>query len=965
MLCRLIMFVNICIMNLHNIEGQEYRIKRYIDDKKLNITSINHLLLDSNQNIWVGSNAGLYVFNGLNFIDVSQNLRHSRITFLFESADRNICAIDAGFNFYNIDTKEFKLRPVSKKNSPEQKEASDNSIGAQKVCPQYTLSSNNKVLKKYLYLDSTLVLTKIDSHPNLTSNFILSDCIKEDFNAEALRSNLIINNHQKLLLLKEGNVVEGHLRGNRIVFHPIINKFAIDRDNKNLHVGLFIDKINQFFFGSMQHGIFQAFPIHFNVLKPNLENTLKYPNSNLSVFYSQVKDENQNILVNNHLSISKTGEVKLLNIKEYSRSLNYKDIDNNIWLGSQNNLKIIHPHQKVTTKLTFECLRSPIIGMCELNKDMQVITTLTDIIVLDHLKLSSYISKESLGLQEDEDVNYIFKGSYSGEIYLLSNQHIYFLDINNCSLQQIKSLGFGDYRIMQAIHNNLLFLGTYGQGFFMFNGENWMPMPLDKHGYLKYAHAALCDTKGHLWISTNNGLFRTRLQDIEAHIQDKSKDVFYYYYDKDDGFLTNEFNGGCQSPAIVLSDGRFSFSSMNGLVQFDPLKVPAEFPNNAIQIINLWLNGIRKDTIPCNLVLDQDISNIKFEVSTSFFGHPDNLILQYKLDGIKGDWQNLNEGRYIYLQNLKYGTYFLNIRKRNYFGSDAYDVVKFQIQILPRYYETTWFYLMISLLTILLFYGLNRWYYRFTIQKNKDLDALVKLKNKDLIIVNEQLVDKIKQNDLFQSILVHDIRTPIRFISSNARLIAEHWNGLNENIKKNNLIQIYESTERINSFVEETLFWIQLRNGNLKLKITNFYIYGILKENIRLFEDSPKLKSGNIVVVNDCDHQLKVNSDQMLVSTIIRNLLINSIKYTNNGQITLYAFIDRKGKVNFGCKDEGTGIPLDLIEIIMQDDYKGNSINSDRFKMGFVIIKELVKMLNAKLCIKTNGISGTDISITL
>jgi K+-sensing histidine kinase KdpD len=266
---------------------------------------------------------------------------------------------------------------------------------------------------------------------------------------------------------------------------------------------------------------------------------------------------------------------------------------------------------------------------------------------------------------------------------------------------------------------------------------------------------------------------------------------------------------------------------------------------------------------------------------------------------------------------------------------------------------------------LLVFYGINRWYFRYTIRRNKELDAIIEVRNYDLLKVNEQLVEKIKLNDLFQSILVHDIRTPIRFVSSNAKLISENWNNLNENIKKKNLIQIYESTERINSFVEETLFWIQLRNGNLQLKITNFYICSILKENIQLFEDSPKLKSGNIVVVNDCDHQLIVNSDQMLVSTIIRNLLINSIKYTNSGQITLYAFRDRNGKVNFGCKDEGTGIPLDLIEIIMQDDYKGNSINSGRFKMGFVIIKELVKMLNAKLDIKTNGISGTDIGISL
>lgn len=770
---------------------------------------------------------------------------------------------------------------------------------------------------------------------------------------------------KNLFLLQQGRIDQVNLKNDKLYTKPFLNNVNLDKKLNNLKVGVINENNSHCYFGSYQHGLYELYPTSFQVLKPNERSSKKFPNSNLSICYSQVELDNQSFLINNHLTLLKSGDVFINNLTEYGRALNFKDSQDNIWVSDGTDLIIKNKVTKGNMKLKCNFFRTDILGMCELDKDKYIIHSYTDAAIMEQMKLTQLFTKESFGLKDDEEINYVYHSPRYNKIYLLSNRNIYEIDFKTNSLKLLENLGKADFRIIQEIKENFLFLGTYGHGFFMFNGENWMPMPLDKHGYLKYAHAALCDTKGHLWISTNNGLFRTRLQDIEAHIQDKAKDIYYYYYDKDAGFLTNEFNGGCQSPAIKLSDGRFSFSSMNGLVQFDPLKVPAEFPNNAIQIINLWLNGIRKDTIPCNLVLDQDASNIKFEVSTSFFGHPDNLILQYKIDGMKGDWQNLNEGRYIYLQNLKYGNYSLNIRKRNYFGSDAYDIVKFQIQILPRYYETTWFYLMIFLLTILLFYGLNRWYYRFTIQKNKELDALVKLKNKDLIIVNEQLIDKIKQNDLFQSILVHDIRTPIRFISSNARLITENWNGLNENIKKNNLIQIYESTERINSFVEETLFWIHLRNGNLRIKITNFYIIDIMRENIRLFENSPKLTSGNIVINNDCQHQLQVNSDQMLVSTIIRNLLINSIKYTNNGQITLYAFIDWEGKVNFGCKDEGTGIPLDLIEIIMQDDYKGNSINSDRFKMGFVIIKELVKMLKAKLSIKTNGISGTDIRITL
>ncbi len=119
---------------------------------------------------------------------------------------------------------------------------------------------------------------------------------------------------------------------------------------------------------------------------------------------------------------------------------------------------------------------------------------------------------------------------------------------------------------MSPLKSSLHFIGTYGQGYLIFDGKKWTQMPIDKKGYLKFAHAALCDSNGHVWISTNNGLFRTRLQDMKDYTLGKTKDIFYYYYDKSSGFLTNEFNGGCQSPAIQLKNGLFSFSSMDGLV---------------------------------------------------------------------------------------------------------------------------------------------------------------------------------------------------------------------------------------------------------------------------------------------------------------------------------------------------------------------------------------------------------------
>lgn len=107
---RLVFILIFCTLIQYNIDGQECRLRHYVDDNKLNINYISHLVFDSNQNIWIGSNAGLYVFNGQYFIDLTDKLKHPRITFLFNGKEENsISVVDYNFNLYHFDTKDFKV----------------------------------------------------------------------------------------------------------------------------------------------------------------------------------------------------------------------------------------------------------------------------------------------------------------------------------------------------------------------------------------------------------------------------------------------------------------------------------------------------------------------------------------------------------------------------------------------------------------------------------------------------------------------------------------------------------------------------------------------------------------------------------------------------------------------------------------------------------------------------------------
>ena len=102
-----------------------------------------------------------------------------------------------------------------------------------------------------------------------------------------------------------------------------------------------------------------------------------------------------------------------------------------------------------------------------------------------------------------------------------------------------------------------------------------------------------------------------------------------------------------------------------------------------------------------------------------------------------------------------------------------------------------------------------------------------------------------------------------------------------------------------------------------------------------------------------------------MISTYVRNILTNSIKFSANGCITLYARKDINGNILLGCKDLGKGMDPIFLENLLSDRYTGNSLRKDSFRIGYILIKEIVKLLDAKLIIESSLENGTDVYIIL
>jgi signal transduction histidine kinase len=111
----------------------------------------------------------------------------------------------------------------------------------------------------------------------------------------------------------------------------------------------------------------------------------------------------------------------------------------------------------------------------------------------------------------------------------------------------------------------------------------------------------------------------------------------------------------------------------------------------------------------------------------------------------------------------------------------------------------------------------------------------------------------------------------------------------------------------------------------------------------------------NLQLISHVDQSLQVTQYFEALKILIYNLVTNAIHFSENGSITVNARETEK-KIIISVSDEGVGMTADQIKNIMADQFIVSSANMDNKKgngLGYLIIKDLLKMMNALLSINS------------
>ncbi|HXB92485.1 MAG TPA: ATP-binding protein [Puia sp.] len=521
-------------------------------------------------------------------------------------------------------------------------------------------------------------------------------------------------------------------------------------------------------------------------------------------------------------------------------------------------------------------------------------------------------------------------------------------------------------RAIQVCRDGSVLIGTYGAGYYYYVRGHFYRMPLDKNGFLVTAHCFLEDRKGYIWIPCNKGLFRVPKADMDAWVRGETSQLFYYYYGRQDGLLTNEFNGGFNASGIITKNDFAALLSMKGIVCFYTDSLSTDFPQGSIDMSDLEIDGKpapRTDTIN----LEAGYNSLNLEVSCPYLGNRNNLYLQYNLKGLNDEWKNVPEDGTLNLSRLSPGRYTLMVRKVNGFGKNNFQYRQWSIIIPPNFYRTTGFLVAMGLALLTLLLLLAQVSVKL-IEKKKEVrvkaeklsGTIQRLEDtvSKLQLSEQALVKTSRQREKLISLVIHDLRSPLRFLTMLATDLYDNQGGLAPAELKDRTWWIKKGAQDIYHFSEDFLLWVTSQKDNFKLTKQLFPIQPLLRE-IYDFYLEQVLQKGNRIEY-DAEEDLQIFSDPHLLITIIRNLTDNANKYTDHGFIRIEAKKDANGWL-ITVSDTGRGMNQLQVEAFLGQGSLDNVRSGSQ--LGHKFVFDLTQRLDGTLTVTSTEGKGTVVSL--
>ncbi|MBI9071550.1 MAG: PAS domain S-box protein [Melioribacteraceae bacterium] len=228
------------------------------------------------------------------------------------------------------------------------------------------------------------------------------------------------------------------------------------------------------------------------------------------------------------------------------------------------------------------------------------------------------------------------------------------------------------------------------------------------------------------------------------------------------------------------------------------------------------------------------------------------------------------------------------------------------------------------------------------------------------------LLELNNSKDVFFTIIAHELKSPFTSLLGITQLLELEFDEFEKEEIRRMISSIGGSAKGIFNLLEDLLGWARLQTGRIDYDPLPNDLSVIVKDAVKSCIVQANHK--NIAIINKIETSCLVTCDYSMIKTVLRNLIINGIKFTPDfGKVEISAE-ENDEYITVKVEDTGIGLSADDIEKLFRIDIRATYIGKSSLKdtgMGLILCKGLVEKNGGEIRVESKPDKGSIFYFTL
>jgi len=243
----------------------------------------------------------------------------------------------------------------------------------------------------------------------------------------------------------------------------------------------------------------------------------------------------------------------------------------------------------------------------------------------------------------------------------------------------------------------------------------------------------------------------------------------------------------------------------------------------------------------------------------------------------------------------------------------------------------------------------------------QDLEVLAKevtLRRRELqqtaerLHVAKQEAERLSQvKSTFLGLVSHEMKTPLTSLQLQLELLRR-VDAERLTVRQVELInRVSKSSQRSLNLMNSLLEFVKLQGGRVEPKVEVFDLYGAVSELTDSFQDEAQEKHLELILLRPETDFPEFKGDRLIVQVVVRNLIDNAIKYTEQGSVRVLC-AHREGRFYISVQDTGRGITEEQQALLFEPFEQLTPLlkkHQPGFGLGLAIARETITALGGKI----------------